>query len=94
MNTEPGGTGSTPAKACICWFKNNLLILTIFTLGRYDWVVPTFGPWVATEDSGESHPAPSEYAIAFYSLVGVLGAGWVKATKTLGYHIAYETVIE
>ena len=48
------------------------LLLTFCFLRRDDWVVSALGPWVTPEDSGESHPAPSEYAKLLYSLVGVL----------------------
>lgn len=48
------------------------LLLTFCFLRRNDWVVSALGPWVTPEDSGESHPAPSEYAKLLYSLVGVL----------------------
>ncbi len=49
---------------------------------------------MAAEDAFASHPATSEYATAFYSLVGVLRASWMKPAKTFGHHITYEAMIE
>ncbi len=57
----------------LCLIQNDLLELelTIFFPWRYR-IVAALGPGVATQDSGESHPAPSEYAKLLDSLVGVL----------------------
>lgn len=83
-----------PGSSVASVFTNSLLLLTIIFRLWYDWVVTTLGPWVAAKDSGESHPAPSEYAKATDRLVGVLGAGWMKTTESLGHNIPEQTMIK
>lgn len=46
--------------------------LTVYLRLWYDWVIASIGPWVAAQDSGESHPAPSQYAKALDSFIRVL----------------------
>ena len=74
----PRGAGSDGRRIDSGWSmslmnlnQNILLLMTNFPW-HHDWVVTTLGPWMAAEDSGESHPATSEYAKSFYCLVGVL----------------------
>ncbi len=68
--------------------------MSMISLERHDWVIPSLGPGLATQDPFESHPPSSEHAKAFDRLVGILGASRMKATEPLGHDEAQQAMIQ